>query len=40
MRADAARLKEVALFGGERAGAVVSGLPLLLIPRRDTLYPA
>ena len=32
MRMDAARLKEVELFGGERAGAVVSGLPLLLMP--------
>ena len=29
---DAARLREVELFGGERGGAVVSGLPLLLMP--------
>jgi len=31
---DAARLAEVELFDGERAGAVVSGLPLLLMPPR------
>ncbi|MHB8699175.1 MAG: class I SAM-dependent methyltransferase [Sulfuricaulis sp.] len=29
---DAARLKEIVLFSGEHAGAVVSGLPLLLMP--------
>ena len=37
MRMDAARLKEVELFGGERAGAVVSGLPLLLMPPSKVL---
>ncbi|MEO7498893.1 MAG: phospholipid methyltransferase [Casimicrobiaceae bacterium] len=31
---DATRLRDVELFGGERAGAVVSGLPLLLMPPR------
>jgi len=30
--ADAARLRAVELFGGERAGAVLSGLPLLNMP--------
>ena len=34
---DAARLAEVELFDGERAGAVVSGLPLLLIPPRKVM---
>jgi len=29
---DAARLGDIALFGGEEAGAVVSGLPLLSMP--------
>jgi phosphatidylethanolamine/phosphatidyl-N-methylethanolamine N-methyltransferase len=37
MQMDAARLKEVELFGGERAGAVVSGLPLLLMPPSKVL---
>ena len=37
MRMDATRLKEVELFGGERAGAVVSGLPLLLMPPSKVL---
>ena len=32
LRMDAARLRDVELFDGERAGAVVSGLPLLLMP--------
>jgi len=31
-RMDATRLKHVELFDGERAGAVVSGIPLLLLP--------
>lgn len=31
-RLDATRLKHVELFDGERAGAVVSGIPLLLMP--------
>jgi len=34
---DAARLRDVELFDGERAGAVVSGLPLLLMRPRDVL---
>src|SRR4029453_2169659 len=33
----AARLAEVELFEGERAGAVVSGLPLLLMPPRKVM---
>jgi phospholipid N-methyltransferase len=32
---DAARLARVPLFGGARAGAVVSGLPLLTMPQRQ-----
>ena len=32
LRMDATRLKHVRLFGGRRAGAVVSGIPLLLMP--------
>lgn len=32
LRMDAARLRSVVLFGGERVGAVVSGLPLLSMP--------
>ena len=31
-RMDATRLQDVELFDGERAGAVVSGIPLLLMP--------
>lgn len=34
---DAAELKEVDLFGGDPAGAVVSGLPLLSMPPRKVL---
>lgn len=34
---DASRLVEVDLFGGDRAGAVVSGLPLLLLPRKTVI---
>jgi len=34
---DAARLAEIDPFDGERAGAVVSGLPLLLMRPRDVL---
>lgn len=34
---DAARLRHVALFGGEPAGAVVSGLPLLSMPPRKVI---
>ncbi len=32
LRMDAAHLKSVELFGGERVGAVISGLPLLSMP--------
>lgn len=35
LQMDAARLKVVELFGGERVGAVVSGLPLLSMPARQ-----
>jgi len=34
---DAARLKQVQPFGGEQAGAVVSGLPLLSMPARQVI---
>jgi phospholipid N-methyltransferase len=34
---DASRLRDVELFGGERAGAVVSGLPLLSMPPRKVI---
>jgi phosphatidylethanolamine/phosphatidyl-N-methylethanolamine N-methyltransferase len=34
---DAARLKDTELFGGERAGAVVSGLPLLSMPAKKII---
>lgn len=34
---DAARLKDVELFGGRPAGAVVSGLPLLSMPPRKVI---
>jgi phosphatidylethanolamine/phosphatidyl-N-methylethanolamine N-methyltransferase len=34
---DATHLKHVELFGGERAGAVVSGIPLLLMPVRKVI---
>lgn len=34
---DAARLSEVELFAGERAGTVVSGLPLLLMPPKKVI---
>jgi phosphatidylethanolamine/phosphatidyl-N-methylethanolamine N-methyltransferase len=34
---DAARLRNVPLFGGEKAGAVVSGLPLLSMPPRKIM---
>ncbi len=37
LQMDAARLSEVELFDGERAGAVVSGLPLLLMPPRQVI---
>ena len=37
LQMDAARLAEVDPFDGERAGAVVSGLPLLLMRPRDVL---
>ena len=37
LRMDATRLKDIDLFDGERAGAVVSGLPLLLMPRRKVM---
>ena len=36
-RMDATRLKHVDLFGGERAGAVVSGIPLLLLPLKNVI---
>jgi phospholipid N-methyltransferase len=34
---DAARLSDVELFAGERAGTVVSGLPLLLMPPKKVI---
>jgi len=34
---DATRLKDIDLFDGERAGAVVSGLPLLLMPPKEVI---
>lgn len=34
---DAARLSDAELFTGERAGAVVSGLPLLLMPPKQVI---
>ena len=34
---DATRLKEIEPFDGERAGAVVSGLPLLLMPPKKVI---
>jgi phosphatidylethanolamine/phosphatidyl-N-methylethanolamine N-methyltransferase len=34
---DATRLRHVELFDGERAGAVVSGIPLLLMPAKAVL---
>ncbi len=37
LRMDATRLKEIELFDGERAGAVVSGLPLLLMPPKKVI---
>src|SRR4029453_8725297 len=37
LQMDAARLAEIDPFDGERAGAVVTGLPLLLIRPRDVL---
>jgi phospholipid N-methyltransferase len=37
LRMDATQLSEVELFDGERAGAVVSGLPLLLMPPRKVI---
>jgi phospholipid N-methyltransferase len=36
-RMDATRLKQVELFDGERAGAVVSGIPLLLMPAKGVI---
>jgi len=36
-RMDAARLKDIDLFDGERAGAVVSGLPMLLMPPKKVI---
>ncbi len=36
-RMDATRLQHVELFGGERAGAVVSGIPLLLLPAKGLI---
>lgn len=36
-RMDATRLRQVELFAGERAGAVVSGVPLLLMPAKSVL---
>ena len=37
LRMDAARLRSVELFGGERVGAVVSGLPLLSMPIHEVI---
>jgi phosphatidylethanolamine/phosphatidyl-N-methylethanolamine N-methyltransferase len=34
---DATRLRHIELFDGERAGAVVSGIPLLLMPAKNVL---
>jgi phospholipid N-methyltransferase len=34
---DASRLSSVELFGGERAGAIVSGLPVLAMPTRKVV---
>jgi phospholipid N-methyltransferase len=34
---DATRLKDVELFGGKAAGAVVSGLPLLSMPPKKVI---
>src|SRR5260221_10500869 len=36
-RMDATRLQHVELFGGEGAGAVVSGIPLLLMPMKSRI---
>jgi phosphatidylethanolamine/phosphatidyl-N-methylethanolamine N-methyltransferase len=36
-RMDATRLKHVELFGGEGAGAIVSGIPLLLMPAKSVI---
>jgi phosphatidylethanolamine/phosphatidyl-N-methylethanolamine N-methyltransferase len=36
-RMDATRLQDVELFDGERAGAVVSGIPLLLMPAQRVI---
>lgn len=36
-RMDATRLKNVNLFDGEEAGAVVSGIPLLLMPAKSVI---
>jgi phospholipid N-methyltransferase len=36
-RMDATRLQHVELFNGERAGAVVSGIPLLLMPEKSVI---
>jgi phosphatidylethanolamine/phosphatidyl-N-methylethanolamine N-methyltransferase len=36
-RLDATRLRNVDLFDGERAGAVVSGIPLLLLPLKSVI---
>jgi len=37
LRMDATHLKDIELFEGERAGAVVSGLPLLLMPPKKVI---
>jgi phosphatidylethanolamine/phosphatidyl-N-methylethanolamine N-methyltransferase len=37
IRMDAAKLRDVVLFNGVRAGAVISGLPLLSMPPRKVL---
>ena len=34
---DATRLRHLDLFGGERAGAIVSGIPLLLMPTKSVI---
>ena len=36
-RLDATRLRHLELFDGERAGAVVSGIPLLLMPAKTVI---
>ena len=36
-RMDATRLRHIELFEGERAGAVVSGIPLLLMPAKSVI---